>query len=441
MSTTGIPIHPDHRAASADQLAALRRLVEELIRGDNRFYAPRLRDAGLDGRLDGGIDSLEAFCRAMPFTTKDELVEDQRRHPPYGSNLTFPLERYVRLHQTSGSTGEPLRWLDTVESWRWVYGCWSRVFEACGLEASDRIFFPFSFGPFLGFWAAFDAAWTAGYLALPGGGVSSLGRLRVMLDNRSTVVCCTPTYAIRLAEIAAEEGLDLVSSEVSKVIVAGEPGGSLPAVRSRIAELWGAEVLDHHGMTEIGPVSYPNRRCPGILHVIESAYLAEVLDPESGEPVAPGEIGELVLTNLGRVGTPLLRYRTGDLVRISERSPEELGTTDLALDGGILARADDMVVVRGVNLYPSAVDRVVRRFPEVAEYRVHLSTDRSMAEVSLEIEPLPEAASPEDAAALADRVSEALRTHLALRIPVDLAEVGSLPRFELKARRWQRDSA
>ena len=346
MQTTGARIGPDQRPAAPRQLAALRELVERLSKSDNRFYGPRLRAAG----LHRGVESLEAFCRALPLTTKAELVEDQRLHPPYGSNLSFPLDDYVRLHQTSGSSGEPLRWLDTVESWRWVVGCWRRVFEACGLVAGDRIFFPFSFGPFLGFWAAFDAAWSSGYLALPGGGVSSLGRLRVMLDNRATVVCCTPTYAIRLAEIAATEGLDLVSSEVSKVIVAGEPGGSLPAVRSRIAELWGAEVLDHHGMTEIGPVSYPNRRVSGVLHVIKSAYLAEVLDPESGQAVGPGEIGELVLTNLGRVGTPLLRYRTGDLVKISERSPEELGTDDLALEGGILSRADDMVVVRGVNL-------------------------------------------------------------------------------------------
>ncbi|MCG8457177.1 MAG: hypothetical protein MI919_12940, partial [Holophagales bacterium] len=184
----------------------------------------------------------------------------------------------------------------------------------------------------------------------------------------------------------------------------------------------------------IGPVSYPSRRHPGILHVLEESYLAEVVDPETGEPMGPGDTGELVLTNLGRVGSPLLRYRTGDLVRISERSAEELGTGDLALEGGILSRADDMVVVRGVNLYPSSVDQVIRRFPEVREYRVELSTERSMTEVHLVLEPVPGV----DIQDLGRRVAEGLRTAFSLRIPVCFVDPETLPRFELKARRWHR---
>jgi phenylacetate-CoA ligase len=428
VSVTGVR---SRASLEADQLAKLRRLLGELQPG-NRFYAPRLRDAGLGAELR----EVSEFTSRMPFTTKDELVADQERHPPYGTNLTYPLDRYVRFHQTSGTTGKPLRWLDTAESWSWMVDSWVRVFRAAGAGPEDRIFFPFSFGPFLGFWAAFDAAPRLGALALPGGGMSSKGRLRVLLDNAATALCCTPTYAIRLAEVAAEEGVDLGRSSVRRIFVAGEPGGSVPAIRQRLTDLWGgAGVWDHHGMTEVGPVSYPNPERPGILHVMESSYLAEVLDPESGEPVGPGGLGELILTTLGRLGSPLLRYRTGDLVRISEHTPEELGTPDLALDGGILARADDMVVVRGVNLYPSAVEQVVRRVDGIAEYRVELGRSGSMAELRVRVEPAPEVRDPE---ALARELEDAFRTAFQLRVPVLVADRGALPRFELKAKRWVR---
>ena len=421
----------DRETIRRDQLTTLQQLLEELVRHKNAFYWPRLGAAG----LSEGVESLEHFFAAMPFTRKAELVEDQRLHPPYGSNLTYELDRYVRIHQTSGTSGSPLRWLDTREGWAFVIGNWQRVFQACGVEAEDRVFFPFSFGPFLGFWAAFDAAAELGCLVLPGGGLTSKGRLQVLEDNRATVVCCTPTYAIRLGEMAQSAGLNVGS--VHTVIVAGEPGGSIPGVRRRISELWdGARVLDHHGMTEIGPVSYPNLKVPGLLHIIESSYLAEVLDPETLQPISDDRPGELVLTTLGRHGSPLLRYRTGDLVRISQRPADELGTADLALEGGILSRVDDMVVVRGVNLYPAAIEKVVRRFPEISEYRVELRTRRSMLEARIDIE-LEESVSAEPDT-LCRGLADALQTAFQLRIPVSSVEPGTLPRFELKAKRWHR---
>jgi phenylacetate-CoA ligase len=148
---------------------------------------------------------------------------------------------------------------------------------------------------------------------------------------------------------------------VRRIIVAGEPGGGIPATRARIESLWpGAKLVDHHGMTEVGPASYECPQRPGLLHIIESAYFPEVIDRQTGEAVEPGSRGELVLTNLGRTGSPVLRYRTGDLVKLgpAERCP--CGAWDMALEGGILGRCDDMVVVRGVNIFPSAVEEVVR---------------------------------------------------------------------------------
>jgi phenylacetate-CoA ligase len=169
--------------------------------------------------------------------------------------------------------------------------------------------------------------------------------------------------------------------------------------------------------------------------VIETGFIPEIIDPRTGQPAAAGEQGELVLTNLGRVGSPLIRYRTGDIVQPAAETPCACGRHDLALEGGILGRTDDMVIVRSVNLYPAAVEAVVRRFAEVAEYRVEVTNQRAMTELRIQIEPVTTCADP---AALALSVEAALRTAFNLRIPISLAPPGTLPRFELKARRWVR---
>ena len=412
------------------QLAKLRELLGA-VRPTNAFYETKLGQAG----IDDSVASLAAFRANCPFTTKPELAADHAANPPYSSNLTFPLERYTRVHQTSGTSGAPLRWLDTPESWQWMIDNWCDIFSAAGVAANDRVFFAFSFGPFIGFWLAFEAGEALGALSIPGGGLSSAARLRAIFTHDANVLCCTPTYALRLAEVAKEEGIDLAKSPVRTIVVAGEPGGSIPATRARLEEAWpGAKVFDHHGMTEVGPVTY---QCPaqaGVLHVLEQAYLPEIIDPETAEPVGAGETGELVLTTLGRHGSPLIRYRTGDLVTAAVESPCRCGSHDLALQGGILGRSDDMVVVRGVNVYPSAVEEIVRGAGGVAEYRVTISRDDALVEMSVEVEPETSGDS-----GLAKRLAKAFQETLALRVPVKLVETGALPRFELKAKRWVAD--
>src|SRR6266478_210545 len=207
------------RDIEAEQLSKLRALLAA-VETANPFYASRLRKAG----VGSGVSSLEEFFERMPFTLKRELIEDQHARPPYGSNLTYPVERYTRITQTSSTTGKPLHWLDTPESWTWMLDNWVRVYRAGDVTMHDRVFFGFSFGMFLGFWTAFESAARLGCLCIPGGGMSSGARLAAMLDNGATVLCCTPTYALRLAEVAAEEGIDLSASKVRRIIVAGEPG-------------------------------------------------------------------------------------------------------------------------------------------------------------------------------------------------------------------------
>ena len=417
---------PTREAAASHQLARLRQLLGAILPG-NAFYRNKL------ARIDPAIASLEDFSARFPFTTKQELVEDQRRQPPFGSNLTFPPATYTRYHQTSGTTSSPLRWLDTPESWDWMVESWKEIYRAAGVGGGDRVYFAFSFGPFIGFWLAFEAAQRLGCLCLPGGGLSTQGRLRALSENRATVLCCTPSYAAHLAETAAREKLDLRSADARVIIVAGEPGGSVPAARRRLEELWpGARIFDHHGMTETGPVSHECPAHPGTLHILEQAYLAEIIGAD-GKAARPGEAGELVLTVLGRAGSPLLRYRTGDLARAGGACA--CGWPGAALPGGLLGRTDEMVIVRGVNVYPAAVEDVLRGFREVAEYQVEVDRSRPLMELSLRIEPLAECEAAR-ARALAGRVQEALQSVFNLRMPVALAPAGSLPRFEMKARRW-----
>ena len=258
---------------SRSSLEKLQALVSAVLKS-NPFYSAKLRAAG----VSRPPADLAEFRARFPFTTKAALIEDQKQHPPFGSNLTFPVDQYSRFHQTSGTAGQPMRWLDTPESWDWVVACWLRIYQTAGIGPSDRVFFPFSFGPFLGFWGAFDAATRMGCLSIAGGGMRSTARLRTLLDNDVTTVCCTPTYALHLAEVASDEKIDLAAGKVRTIIVAGEPGGSIPATRAHIERAWsGARVVDHHGMTEIGPVTYECPRRPGVLHVMEESYIPEVI--------------------------------------------------------------------------------------------------------------------------------------------------------------------
>jgi phenylacetate-CoA ligase len=400
------------------QWKKLQHLLKQVME-TNAFYRMRLP-------LDFSPKSLEAFVKECPLMTKEDLVRNRQMQPPYGTNLTWPLARYTRFSQTSGTTGKPLAWLDTPEDWGKMLEAWQLVFQHSGVEAGrDRIFFAFSFGPFLGFWTAYEAAVSMGFFCAPGGSLSTTARLQLLNEHEITVLCGTPTYAIRLGE--AREELQ-VETKVRVIIVAGEPGGSIPATRARLEALWpGARVYDHHGLTEAGPVTYEVPGHSGRLQVIEDAYFAEVLDPETGREVADGEKGELVLTTLDRLGCPLLRFRTGDLV-MKKIGPDG----ELCLEGGIIGRLDDMVVVRGVNIYPSAVEGVLRRFSEVVEYQVREDWSKGMLELHLVIELVESAKDPK----IAGRIETALQDSLGLRMPVQLFPSGSLPRFEFKSRRW-----
>lgn len=409
-----------------EQFKRLRRMLQSVL-ASNQFYRKKLLQQGLTDA--GSLDELAQ----LPFTTKSELVEDQSNYPPYGTDLTFPVDKYIRIHQTSGTTGKPMYWLDTEESWDWWARCWKVVFEAAGVRPGDRIFFAFSFGPFIGFWAGWEGARKLGSMAISGGAQSTAQRLKSIVDYGATVLVCTPTYALHMASEAKKAGMDLAKDCAIRITIhAGEPGASIPSTKKLIEESWGAKCYDHAGATEVGAFGFECQTQPGGIHINEDEFIAEVIDPATQQPVEPGSEGELVITNLGRLGSPLIRYRIGDLVRPGLH-PCACGRPFILLEGGVLGRADDMTIVRGVNVFPSAVENVLREFSEIEEFRVEVSARSSMQEIKLILEPHPTESAVQQ---LAERVGQRVRERIGLRPQVETVAPGTLPRFELKAKRF-----
>jgi phenylacetate-CoA ligase len=408
-------------ARQAHQARRFDRLVRTL-RSQNAWFQAQWKDVP-PARLD------YAHLAEVPFTLKSGLLDDQKHDPPFGSNLTYPLSQYIRFHQTSGTSGTPLRVLDTARSWDWWSDCWQVILDAAGVTPDDRVMLAFSFGPFVGFWSAHEALQRYGALVLTGGGMTSQQRLAMMRDLGATVLICTPSYALRLAEIAGEQGMDLARDfQVRITIHAGEPGAGIPATRERIETLWGAKTFDHPGASEVGAFGFSCTARNGV-HINEAEFIAEVIDPETGLAVPPGIPGELVLTNLGRECFPVIRYRTRDIVKALPRHTCSCGRTWLLLEGGILGRWDDMITVRGVNVFPSAFLAILDGVPEVGEHRVTAWSDGAMEQIHLDYEDL----SGRDRG---DEIGVLIREKLGIRVTVAGATPGSLPRFEAKAKRF-----
>ncbi len=405
------------------QLHRFREMLTPVLE-TNSFYRQKLTEVGVTHAND--VQTLTDYQR-LPFTTKEELSADQVAHPPYGTNLTFPLEQYTCLHRTSGTTGAPLRWLDTAESWDWWGKCWGEVYRGAGVTSADRLMIAFSFGPFIGFWSAYHGAQQLGALIIPNGGMTSEQRIRTILSNDITVLIATPTYALRLVEVAEQDGINL--SEVASVRVtihAGEPGASVPATKQRIETGWGARAYDHTGATEVGAWGFMCEPQAGI-HLNEDEFICEILDPETDNPA---DEGELVITNLGRVGMPVIRYRTGDYVR-RKSGRCECGRESRVLDGGVIGRLDDALIVRGLNVYPATLENIILKFPDVQEFAGRAYSTETLDELEIRIE-----STNANRDATATAVAAAIRDDLGLRVVVKTVPLGTLPRYELKSRRF-----
>jgi len=393
------------------------------------FYRRKFKAAGVEPGLIRSLDDLPR----LPFTTKDELKDNQATKPPWGDLLAVPLADVLRVHLTSATTGRPLTFLDTREDWRGFYHSYARSLHAYGVRKTDMVMAAFSYGPWIGYWSGFYAAQELGCLVFPAGGLSTDQRIDALLNYPITVLGCTPSYALFLAEHAAKKGIDLAKDTRVRITWhTGEPGASIPATRARIEAAFGAQAYDLPGLTEIAAWGFECDARSGLTHVNEDYCYPEILD-ERDEPVRPGERGELVFTSLYRAAMPLIRYRTRDLVQVADRRCP-CGRTLTAFEGGVLARLDDMKKVRGVIVYPRRVEELVRPHADVDEFQIVFRRREGLDDILIRIDPSP-ALSFGERDGLRAKLADDLRTGLGIRVTVEIGEPGSLPRWDHKARR------
>jgi phenylacetate-CoA ligase len=363
-------------------------------------------------------------------------MESQAAAPPYGELPAIGADGAIRIHTTSGTTGRgPLRALDSRKDWAWIAEMWAYAIWGCGIRPGDTAYIAFGYGSFIGFWGLHYAMEKVGVLNVPGGAQTTEARVRQIVDFGATVVASTPTYALRLAQEAVAKGIDLPGSAVERLILSGEPAGSIPQTKTLIEEQWGAKAYDTAGMTEIGTIMvFECSEQPGGTHIIEDHMIEEVIDPVTLEPVPYGERGERVVTSFGRGAIPLIRYRSGDLVCKVPASRCSCGRTFDIYEGGILGRVDEMKLVRGTNVYPRAIEAIVREHAMVDEFQTVITREGIRDEITVRVELSPECAEPWDDVANTLRRELAL-AHEGLNFRVERAAAGELPRFELKAKR------
>lgn len=395
------------------QLTRLNGLLSAVL-PHNRFYEEKLPNLSLP------LTSWAEF-QQLPYTFKEELADV--REGEWAANLTYPIEQYVRFHRTSGTHGKPMVVLDTAADWQWWLDSWQYVLDAADIGPGDRVVLAFSFGPYIGFWSAHDALVARGAMVIPTGGMNTLARLDLIRSTQATALLCTPSYALHLTEVAAEHQMDTAASDVWRIIVAGEPGGSVPAVRHNIETAWNARLIDHAGASEVGPWGYADHRATG-LHVLETEFIAEFRSLEAPRPAVEGELAELVLTSLGRLGSPVIRYRTGDVVRPRWKNDAECRF--VLLEGGVVGRVDDMLIIRGVNIFPSSLEQILRSFPEVVEFRIYARRAGKLDSLLVEVE---------DRLQQPQRIARELQLRLGLQVEVIAVPLGTLPRFEGKGKR------
>ncbi|OGP93549.1 MAG: hypothetical protein A2156_05220 [Deltaproteobacteria bacterium RBG_16_48_10] len=398
------------------------------VSASNPFYKEKLKQHGIDLQDIRKPDDLQK----LPFTIKREFEEDQERNPPFGTNLSEPLENYVQYHQTSGTTGKPLKFLDTKESWQWRGEVACTILKGAGVKRGDRILFPFNFGPYTAFWIMYEGACQLGLLIIPTGGWNSLQRLQCIMENQATIIPTTPSHALRLADTAKEHHIDIASSSVRILMLSGEPGALVPGIREKLERLWNTKCFDYIGLTEVGTWGFQCTEDPTGAHVIESEFIGEVVNPETGLPVEEGTVGELVLTNLGRSCMPAIRYRTGDLVKV-KKGLCPCGRTFRVLEGGVLGRKDEMIIVRGVNVFPNVLVNVVETHIQPGDdYQIEVVEEKGVNEVRIKLE-MKEAGGKEETQRA---IQGEIKSRLNLRVEVEIVPRGILPKFDYKAKRF-----
>jgi phenylacetate-CoA ligase len=415
----------------AHQLEQLRAQLARLASGDG-FYADRFRQLGF---APGDLTKLEDLSR-LPVTRKADYAAAQIDGSLFNRFTVASPDEVVRVHFSSGTTSKP-----TPQFWtqpdldRWA-DLYARYAYAVGVRKNDIFQCLFGFAWFVGGLGATAGVQRIGATCIPSGNQDTDRQIATIFDCGSTVLFGTPSFITHLAAEMARRGLDAAQSQVKLIVVGGEVGASVPATRQRIERLWNAKCFDAYGCLEFQPVAAECGEQDG-LHLFEDFLYPEIVDADSGAPVADGSPGVLVLTHLDKQAGPLVRWWTGDTV-VRDSRPCRCGRTHARLVGGIKGRADDMLVVRGVNVFPSAVEGVIRAIDGLTdEYRIVI--DRSVRDpetgflngIRLQVE----ARNLDNSAALAAELAATIKTKLQIRAAIEVLAENTLPRSTHKATR------
>jgi len=399
----------------------------------SKFYRTLWAEAGIKPE---DIRTREDI-KNIPKVEKSMLRDIQRKDPfPYGDILSVPLEEVVEFRQTSGTTGQPVYQADTWQDWEWWSECWSYILWAQGYRPQDRVFIPFGYNVFVAFWAGHYAAEKIGCEVVPGGVLDTKARILKIQELRATAMMGTPTYLLNMGETAKKMGISPESLGIRKITCAGEPGASIPGTKKRLEDMWGAKVYDHAGATEIGAWSYECTAQPGGLHVNEAFFFVEIEDLTTGEIIEePLKRGKMVITALDRIGQPCIRFDSKDIIEW-DPNPCPCGRTFRLIKGGVLGRADDITKVKGVLFSPLSVEEVVRSIDGLGnEFELIITKEGDRETLHLRVELLPEAESQQEFLKL--RLTDALRLKTNLSYEIEFHPYGSLPRYEVKAKRFK----
>jgi phenylacetate-CoA ligase len=412
------------RTLQADRLRSMAQYVYDAA----PFWRRKLEDAGTGPSDIRGLDDVVR----IPFCTKSELQTDQVSQPPFGSYLACDPRRLVRFMMTSGTTGHPLTRVFSARDWGYVL---DRLQRSPAAVAGDVFV---TLGPvdgLMGPTASAESAARAGALVVHAGLYDSKTKVRLLERLKPAVVSGSASYLLHLVDVAREEGVDLRALGIRTVVSVGEPGAAVPATRQRLLEGWGTFVRDGYGLTELFPLGGGCRSSTS-LHIASDLVVTEIVNPETGEAVGPGEAGEVVYTNIIGDTQPLLRYRTGDVARLAGDEPCACGFTGSRLLHAIEGRVDDMIWLRGMNVFPSAIEAVVRRFAELDdEYEIVVARDdRGLPSLTVRAEARP-GAPIERADGLESRLADALAGAIRAAARVEILPYGTLPRADARIKR------
>ena len=376
--------------------------------------------------------------RHVPVVEKSMMRDIQRKDPfPYGDALCVPLEDVAEFRQTSGTTGQPVYQADTWQDWEWWAECWSYILWAQGYRPRDRVFIPFGYNVFVAFWAGHYGAEKIGCEVVPGGVLDTQARILKIQELKATAMMGTPTYILGMADVAKQKlKLNPAELTISRITCAGEPGAGIPSTKQRIETAWGAKVFDHAGATEIGAWSYECAAQPGGMHVNEAFFLVEIEDVDTGEIIQePGRRGKMIITALDRLAQPCIRFDAKDVIEWDSQKCA-CGRTFRLIKGGVLGRTDDITKVKGVLLAPAAIEEVVRGIDGLGdEFEVLVDKVGDGDRIRLKVELVPGRESQKDA--LESVLVDQLRLKTNLRYELEIHAYGTLPRYEVKAKRFK----